>query len=279
VKRLSRAVTKGAVGVDPLPAPFASWADRGIRFYPKNVHMIAGRPGSFKTMLALNAIVNMGLPTLGFSNDSDDLTVASRLLAMTSGKTSEAMEEWISSAPQDAAQALARFDHIQWNFQVPLHLDDVWLELYAYHEVNGLWPKVILIDILKNVVLDGLDEWGALREVMMQSLAIARETEAAVILVHHCTDGAKGYPVPSRVDVLGKISGLPAVMVNVGMDNEGGMWAAGVKVRKAKSDPDAKNPFRMSVDPATSRVTDYIPMPAYAGYEHAHAGDEGQWWK
>lgn len=272
MKRLSRAVTKGAVGVEPLPAPFASWAERGIRLYPKNVHMIAGKPGSYKTMVALNAIVNMGLPTLGFSNDSDDLTVAGRLLAIASGKESTAMEEWISEAPQAAAQALQRFDFIQWNFSVPLHLDSVWLELYAYHEVNGVWPKVILIDVLKHVVLDGLDEWGLLREVMVQSTAIARETEAAVLLVHHCTDGAKGYPVPSRQDVMGKVSGVPAVMVNIGMDNDGGIWAAGVKVRKGKSDPDAKNPFRMSVDPATSRVTDYIPMPAYAGAE-------GQWWK
>ena len=267
------------MGSEPLPAPFASWDERRIRFYRKNVHMIAGKPGSFKTMLALNAVANMGLLTMGFSNDSDDLTVASRLLAMSTGKPAEQMEEWISNSPQEAGQALQRFDYIQWSFGVPMTLDDVWLELYAYHEVNGMWPAVVLIDILKNVVMDGLDEWGSLREVMLQSLVIARETEAAVILVHHCSDGAKGYPVPSRVDVLGKIAGLPAVMVNVGMDNDGDMWAAGVKVRKGKSDPDAKSPFRMSVNPEISRITDYIPQPAYAGYEHGRTADEGQWWK
>jgi hypothetical protein len=273
VQLLSRTVTRGVVGVDPLPPAFRSWHERGIRFYPKNLHMIGGRSGSYKTMLALNAIVNMGLPTLGFSNDSDDLTVASRLLGIATGRETSKLEEWINSNPAEAGQALSRFDFLAWNFLPNPTLDDIWLETYAYHEVHGCWPKVILIDILKNVVLDGLDEWGALREVMLQSLVLARETEAAVILVHHATDAAKGRPVPTKADMLGKVSGLPAVMVNIGMDERGDMWAAGVKVRKAKSDPDAKEPFRMTVRPACAQVTDYVQQP----YSHSWSGGEGDW--
>lgn len=259
MQKLSRSVTRGAVGVDPLPSVFASWTDRKIRFYPKNLHMIAGKPGSYKTMLALNAIVNMGLPTLGFSNDSDDLTVASRLLGIQTGQETEKLEEWINSNPEAAGTALKAFDYLSWNFLPNPTLDDIWLETYAFHEANGCWPKVILIDILKNVGGEFGDEWSALREVMLQSLVLARETEAAVILVHHATDGARTKPVPTRADVLGKIGALPAVMVNVGMDDAGDIWVAGVKVRKAKSDPDAKNPFRMSVYPACARVADYVP--------------------
>lgn len=272
MQRLSRAVTKGAVGVDPLPAPFASWAERKIRFYPKNLHMIAGRPGSYKTTVALNAVVNMGLPTLGFSNDSDDLTVASRLLALATGRTTEDTEEWINTDPVAAGNSLARFDCIRWNFLPNPTLDDIWLETYAYAEVHGAWPKVIVIDILKNVAAEFGDEWGSLREVMVQSLVLARETEAAVVLVHHCTDGARGTPVPNRADVLGKVGALPAVMVNVGMDDRGDLWVAGVKVRKAKSDPDAKHPFRMTVRPECAQVTDYVHIPA----PHAYAAWDGE---
>lgn len=265
MQKLSRRVKKGAVGADPLPAPFSTWADRKIRFYAKNVHMISGKPGSYKTMLALNAVVNMGLPTIGFSNDSDDLTVSSRLLALSTGQESEKMEDWINSDPEAASAALKRFDFINWNFFANPSMDDVWLETYAHHETEGRWPQVILIDILKNVQMDGGgDEWGTLREVMLQSLVLARETEAAVILVHHCSDGARGT-VPSRADVLGKVAALPAVMVNVGMDDYGQMWAAGVKVRKGKSDPDAKDPFRMTVNPSRSQVSDYVNQPAYSG--------------
>lgn len=261
MQRLSRAVTRGAVGVDPLPAPFPSWANRGIRFYPKNVHMIAGKPGSFKTTVALNAIVNMGVPTLGFSNDSDDLTVASRLLAMSTGKDTGFTENWINTDPEGAGLALQRFDFLRWNFLPNPELNDIWFETYAYAETHGRWPQVILVDILKNVSVEYGDEWGSLREVMIQSLVLARETEAAVILVHHASDGARTRPVPSRADVMGKVGALPAVMVNVGMDDANDLWAAGVKVRKAKSDPDAKNPFRMTVRPECAQVTDYVPLP------------------
>ncbi|MFF6988337.1 AAA family ATPase [Streptomyces sp. NPDC010273] len=247
------------MGVDPLPPAFASWAERKLRFYPKNVHMVSGKPGSFKTMLALNAIVNMGLPTLGFSNDSDDLTVFGRLLAIDTGKDAEAMEEWISTEPEAASAALKKFDFINWNFLANPTMDDVWLEAYAHHETEGQWPKVIVIDILKNLQMDsGKDEWGDLREVMLQSLVLSRETEAAVILVHHCTDASR-QTVPTRADVLGKVSALPALMVNVGMDSQGQMWAAGVKVRKGRSDPDARDAFRMSVQPECARVGDYVP--------------------
>jgi hypothetical protein len=275
MQRLSRAVTRGAVGVEPLPALFASWDERRIRFYPKNVHMIGGRPGSYKTTVALNAIVNLGLPTLGFSNDSDDLTVASRLLAMSTGRTTEQTEDWINTDPAGAGVALQRFDFLAWNFLPNPTLDDVWLETYAYAETHGSWPRVILIDILKNVSAEFGDEWSSLREVMIQSLVLARETEAAVVLVHHASDGARGRPVPSRADILGKVGALPAVMVNVGMDDNNDLWVAGVKVRKARSDPDARDPFRMTVRPECAQVTDYIPIPRspYGGW-NSGGGDD-----
>lgn len=273
MQRLSRAVTRGAVGVDPLPAPFPSWEKRRIRFYPKNVHMIAGRPGSYKTTVALNAIINMGLPTLGFSNDSDDLTVAARLLAISTGRSTEDTENWINADPKGAGVALQRFDFLRWNFLPNPDLNDVWLESYAYAETHGVWPRVILIDILKNVAAEFGDEWASLREVMIQSLVLARETEAAVILVHHASDGARGRPVPSRADVMGKVGALPAVMVNVGMDDANDLWVAGVKVRKAKSDPEAKNPFRMTVKPECAQVTDYIELPAALRYGAWGGGD------
>lgn len=248
-----------------------------MRFYPKNVHMIAGKPGSYKTMLALNAIVNMGLPALGFSNDSDDLTVASRLLGISTGRNTDELEEWINTHPDQAGPALKAYDFLKWNFMASPSLDDIWRELYAYHEVEGCWPRVILVDILKNIAADYGDEWGNLREIMLQSLVIARETDAAVILVHHCTDGARGKPVPTRADVLGKVGALPALMVNVGMDDAGDLWAAGVKVRKAKSDPDAKNPFRMTVEPACARVRDYIHIPSSLRYASGWAQREEDW--
>lgn len=261
------------MGGEPLPAPFASWAERKMIPRRGAVHLFSGMAGSFKTMVLLNAIVNMGRPTLAFSNDSDDLTVASRLLGIATGKPTEELEDWISSNPAEAGQALERFGYLKWQFSPSPSLNDLWLELYAYHEMEGQWPEVLLVDILSNVADDFGDEWSTLREVMRQANVIARETRAAVFLVHHCTDGSRNL-VPSRSEVLGKISALPVLMVNFGA-KDGELWAAAVKNRFGPADKDAKAPWRMGVQPECARVTDHIAIPRALqswGEQHDYAG-------
>jgi hypothetical protein len=51
------------------------------------------------------------------------------------------------------------------------------------------------------------------------------------------------------------------------------VWAAGVKVRKAKSDPDAKNPFQMTVRPECAQVSDYVHIP-YGLFAGAYGGGD-----
>lgn len=236
-----------------------------------NVHLFSGMSGSFKTMVVLNLIVRMGVPTLAFSNDSDDLTVASRLLGISTGRDTEELETWINTHPQEAGQALARYDFLRWKFTPTPSLDDLWQELYAYREMEGQFPELLVLDILSNVADSFGDEWATLREVMRQANVIARATTVdgepgtAVLLVHHCTDGSRGL-VPSRGEVLGKISALPVLMVNFGVDEQGRLWAACVKNRFGKSDKDAKYPFQMGVQPACARVSDYVPPATYGGW-------------
>ena len=274
METLSRSVSRGVVGRDPLPPPFPSWAERNMYLRRGAVHLFSGVAGSYKTMVVLNAIANMGVPTLAFSNDSDNLTVASRLLGIATGRDTEALEDWISQYPAEASQALARYDYLKWMFAPNPTLDDLWLELYAFHEVNGRWPELIVVDILSNVGHDYGDEWATLREVMRQTNVIARETDAAVLLVHHCSDGSRNT-VPTRAEVLGKISALPVLMVNFGADEYGNLYAAAVKNRFGKSDKDAKNPWRMTVQPSCARVTDYIePAPQHA---YADWGQKEDW--
>ncbi|UQA91616.1 AAA family ATPase [Streptomyces halobius] len=241
-----------------------------------SVHLFSGMAGSFKTMVVLNLVAKMGVSTLAFSNDSDDLTVASRLLGIATGKDTEELESWIAQHPEEAGQSLSRYDFLRWVFAPNPSPDDLWLELYAYHEVEGRWPELLVVDILSNIGADFGDEWATLREVMRQANVIARETRAAVLLVHHCTDGSRNK-VPTRGEVLGKISALPVLMVNFGVDEQGDLWAACVKNRFGKSDKDAKHPFRMQVEPACARVSDYVHIPSSLSYGGWGQGEDQGW--
>lgn len=261
---LGRLVERGIQGKDPLPAPFNSWADRNMLIYPGSVHLFAGLAGTYKTMITNQAIINMQVPTFVFSTDSDDLTQASRLLAQGSGRTVEQARIMAIADPDRASLILKdRYGHIKWSFLNDLDGDDIWHHLYAYATRYGEYPKLIVVDILSDVVFENAEsEWAALRVAMKQFNIIARETNAAVILVHHCTEAANTndmYPCPGRNAIMGKDIRHPVLVVTFGKDSNDDLWASCVKNRHGKADASGRTAFRMHVDPTTSKVADYSP--------------------
>lgn len=288
MNRLSRLVKKGAVGLEPLPPPFASWEAQRIRIRRSSVHVWAGPSASFKTMTIMNAIMNMKVPTIYFSTDSDDSTMASRMLGIVTGTAVEECEAWLnpnSSHLKRASELLAPHDYIRWDFSAGVTLDDIWNGAYAYATTEGIWPDQIVVDVASDIFLGGQkDEWSMLKELLRQLKLIARETGAAVHLVHHVSDAwrpTQERPVPSKADVLGKISIAPVVMMNFAPGSrDGEIYAACVKNRFAKCDPSGRNYIRMHVDPATARVGDWIPALHARSNSYVSASQQGgEWWQ
>lgn len=273
---LSRSVTRGAIGKDPLPPAFASWEARSIRFRRASMSLLFGESGSHKTRIVLNAIINMRVPTLVFSTDSDQDTVASRLLAISTRTSTEVTEQWLRTEPDKCARLLQQYDFLRWEFRPDPTLDDVWLDAYAYHEAEGRYPEQIVVDIASDIGHDTGDEWGSLRDLMRQGKVLARETGAHVLLVHHASDSERTKkPCPRKRDMNGKVSALPEVIISCGMTGNGDLHVACVKNRHAKADADANNHFAMHLDAATSFVGDYIePAPQHA---YADWGQEEGW--
>lgn len=259
-------VRRGVVGQEPLPPAFPSWTERGMRIRRNSLHLWAGPSASFKTMAMLNAVMNMRVPTMVFSTDSDESTIASRMLGIVSGTPIETTEEWLKpDSPHlgRASELLSGYDFLKFDFTPNPTLDDVWLGVYAHAVTEGSWPTQVVVDIASDVYLDGYkDEWGMLKQLMRECKALARITGAAVHLVHHVTDGwhaTAERPVPSRGDILGKLSALPVLMVNFAPGGEGEILAACVKNRFAKCDASGREYFRMRVNPQTGVVGDWIP--------------------
>lgn len=230
--------------------------------------MLAGVPGSFKTMILLNAIVNMGVPTLAFSTDSSIDTVRSRLLAIASGENTTNTETWVHHQPSRAESELKRFDFLSFDFQPDPSMDDIWLSSYAYHEREGRWPDQITVDIASDVGHDTGDEWGSLRDLMRQSKVLARETGAHVWLVHHASDSERTKkPCPRRSDIHGKIAAIPELIVTCGTTNYGELHTACVKNRHAKADADAGDHFPMTLHAERAFVGDFVQQVSFNRYE------------
>ena len=280
MQRLSRLVKRGSVGQEPLPPAFASWTERGMRIRRASLHLWAGPSASFKTTVLINALLNMKLPTLAFSTDSDESTVASRLIGISHKTPIATAETWLQPTSPHLGQAatlLNELDFIRWDFSPSPSLDDVWNGTYAYATMEGRWPEQIVVDIASDIGHSlSSDEWSGLKALMREAKVLARETKAAVHLVHHVTDGFRPTaerPVPSRADILGKVSALPVLMVNFAPGQDGEVLVACVKNRFAKCDPSGKTFFRLRVDPATGVVSDWTPGV------RAPAGGDEDWWQ
>lgn len=271
---LSRSVGRTESAAEPLPMPFASWLQRGIRLRRSSVSMIAGLPASYKTALALNLMVGMKVPTLAFNTDSSLETVRARLLALASGRPTEETESWPISQPQKAAELLSAYDFLKFDFRPDPTLDDIWLETYAYAEVHGQWPAQIVIDIVSDVGHEAGDEWATLRDLMRQSKVLARETSAHVLLIHHASDSPQTKrPCPRRSDIHGKVAAIPEVIITCGMDEQLRLCVACVKNRHAKADKDAQNHFPMQLHAERAYIGDHIDIPYGLQYGGWNGGD------
>jgi hypothetical protein len=262
MQTLSRSVGRTESAAEPLPMPFTSWQQRGIRFRRSSVSMIAGLPASFKTMLTLNLLVGMKVPTLAFNTDSSLETVRARLLALASGRPTEETESWAVGQPQKAAELLSQYDYLKFDFRPDPDLDYIWDSVHAYAEMHGQWPGQIAIDIVSDVAYEAGDEWATLRDLMRQSKVLARETGAHVLLVHHASDspGTK-RPCPRRSDIHGKVAAIPEVIITCGMDDQMRLNVACVKNRHAKADKDANSFFPMQLHAERAFVGDHIHIP------------------
>ena len=207
--------------------------------------MIAGQPNAGKSLIALWMAVQMKVPTLYISADTDGYTTAIRAAAMVTGhKVSTVEEAFSSGAGQEFyGQELDSIKHLQFDFSPSPTLDEITLAIDAYGEAYGEYPHMIVIDNAMNVVSMHENEWSGLREIAKAMHHIARETEAAVLLLHH-TSESEGRPdmPPSRKSIQGKISQLPEMILTVALVSMTGEFrVACVKNRFAKNSATGDN--------------------------------------
>jgi len=243
---------------EALPDPFKSFPANGIRFRRGSLCMIAGVPGSYKTQLALALADTWKVPTLYISNDSDETTVASRLIARRMRVSTERVEERMHADPKWASAQLSDIDHIKWNFNPNPTLPEVEEELQAFNEIFGLPPALVVVDVLMRMNYMEDSEHSTALRIVDYLAGVARDYSACVILVHHASEGVPGNPVPPRSAILQKVSQLPSLILNVApMPWNGDLAICAVKNRHGKQDPSGKDFFSLKADPSQNWFEDH----------------------
>lgn len=234
---------------DPLPDVYPSLAKAGIKLRRSNLHEVAGQPGAMKTTFVMDWVRKLAVPTLYFSNDSDESTVANSMLAANVERAREATEKELRQAPEWAAGRLAGYDNIRWSFDPSPSLDEIDLEMEAFCEIYGEYPSLVVVDILGNVSYYEDSDHGSDARILQYLHASARSSGAAFLVVHHATEAVSGDPCPPRSAILNKQAKLPVLILTVANKGEN-FYVSPVKNRHGFQDPSGRTAINLRVNPS-----------------------------
>jgi hypothetical protein len=206
----------GRVGT-PLPTPFPSFDANRIRMRRGATSLLAGQPGSFKSVMALNMMVHwaeQNCTTLYLSADSDEFTVVRRVAGILSGRDMEQIEEQFNRKDYDyLLPLLGSLDKARLEYRA-VDIDGIAERLAAYEAVQGDYPDVLFVDNLINFASSAQD-WAGMIDFQNELDALARETKSHICILHHVTDAFPfGVPVP-RSAIQGKVTQIPRVVLTV----------------------------------------------------------------
>lgn len=263
MRTLHNTVKRGVSAGEPLPDPWPVFAEKQMSFRRGSISMIAGPPGSMKTVLAMNIVRRMGssVPTMYHSSDSDDFTMASRALAMLENMQTTEAEQEVMLQTKKAYDSLREFKHIRWSFMSSPTLEHMWREAEAYRTMKGTYPHHTVIDIMMDIDYEGAGEqnyWALMAELK----DMAREQETAITIVHHTSESAKGGSPPPRSAIMGKANQLPTLILTLwGDSHRGTLDVATVKNRFGPQDAMGKKYLTMKADPAMCFIEESEEKP------------------
>lgn len=245
MESLSQGKRKVGLSGEPTFSPFAQLEMEGIHFRRGQLSLVAAAPGGQKSSLTLFwllrgqklAAVNR---CLIFSADTDAATQYKRAAQVITGYSGEHVDRMMEEDPDTLdAKVRAGSAHISWCFDSYPDADVIKDHINAYLEVWGDYPEIMLFDNAKNVRLGDESRSGEFDELegTMEFLQLlARQTNAAVIALHHVTgtheNGDKPIPLSG---VRGKVTKTPEMVLTLFKD-AGHLYITPVKNRDGRAD-------------------------------------------
>ena len=220
----------GQIG-KPLPDDYKTFANNRVTFRQGATSMIAGAPGSFKSVMALNMAAfwaNQGYTGLYFSADSDEMTVSRRISGILSGDPIERVEQaMIRGDREQYISRLASMDDVQFEYE-QLDMEGITLRLRAFEAIYGAYPDVIWIDNLIDFV-DSPDDWGGMLQMIKDLDALSREVKAHICILHHAKlrggqdtrkkpDEREANRPPADWEIQGRVTQIPRLALTVKED-------------------------------------------------------------
>lgn len=212
---IARAGNAGPQGAgDILPPVYP-----GLDFRRGQVTLVASAPGVGKSAWALQLALGVGQPALYTSPDCGPPEMKLRAAAMITRETVDSIEAHYrrGGAHYYDAELAKTTPLVRFGFDPSPDLESLDRELEAFTLVYGDYPHLWVVDNLANVWSgDAGEPYQALEKVLDFLHIKARETAAAVVVLHHLTGSYDDGNMPAPLSGLrGKVSKLPEMILTL----------------------------------------------------------------
>jgi hypothetical protein len=255
----------GTIG-KPLPDPFLIFGMNNIKFRHGGTSMIAGLPGSFKSVFALNLMYQWAkhdVSCLYICADSDEFTVFTRAAGILTGDdTGKVEQNMLRGNWQKYEDEMKRypFSLFEW---ANMDIDGIVSHCKTFEALYGDYPDVVIIDNLIDMIED-TTSLGQMRQLTRDLDIWARETKSHIVILHHTREGGDGTSFKQqeqdatraqpRFKIQGKVTQKPQVVLTIAHKGPA-LYMACVKNRTGPDDSMAQQEMQFLVGPSCT-VTD-----------------------
>lgn len=173
---------------------FPSLRQLDVELHRGELHILAAAPGGFKTGLAMQLVLRSEVPALYLLMDSNEASMTKRVLQAYNGWTKEeAGDSWSSGLAQGSFD---KIDWVRWDFPNSPDMVEIRDRVWAFGEVFGEFPQLIVVDNIMDVVED--QSAAAYSEAEQALSALARAANCAVLALSHVGGMHEGSrdPIP-----------------------------------------------------------------------------------
>lgn len=184
---------------DPLPDVIRPLHRLGVHLRVGELSLWSAGSGTGKSVLLQWYALHAKVPTLYISADSNWATMSVRSASMATGLPQEEASKHIHAKRGQGFDALHAAQHISWSFEASPTLEDIRDEVLAFEVAHGDFPRLIVVDNLRDVTGDSYgDEYRFWDEVLAFLRTMGQKIESHVAVTHHVTGqyAAGDRPVP-----------------------------------------------------------------------------------
>jgi Ni2+-binding GTPase involved in maturation of urease and hydrogenase len=255
---VARAAARRGDAGQPLPVVYQGLAGRQANLAKGQLALIVGPPSAGKSLLIMNLLVAMKVPSLALLLDIDQASASARFGAIITG---DRFQQVHGNLDHYGPQLEAGAEHIQTAFSAA-DAGDIQLQMNAYEQRYGLPPDCLVVDNLGNLTSGYENEWATLKALCLELDDMARREQIAIVAAHHTTDLISCEPA-QRDKVLGKVNQYPRLILSVGFNKATGEYkVAIVKNSSGPSDPAAQDPVVMYANPDRMALTENSQVAA-----------------